>query len=137
MRQSEKPVCGNDHSLPPGKAGKRREDAVADLDVLHPRPHGENAADTFTADHGWKRGAQCIDAPCEQEVARVDRRKLDADEHLIRAGSFGLRNVDILKTLYRVAISRELNSARIDVSVFILGIASALGSSTRVCMVSS
>src|SRR5713101_6671665 len=116
-KQGEETACRNNHSLPPGEAGKRREDAVADLDVLHPRSHCDNAADTFTADHGWKRGADSIDAPCEQEVARVDRRKLNPDKDLVRAGSLRLRNVDILKARDRVAISRELNSAHIDISL--------------------
>src|ERR1700687_4144602 len=56
------------------------------------------------------------EALCEHEVARVDWRNLDADEDLVRAGSVGRGNVDILKTLDRVAISRELNSAHIDIS---------------------
>jgi hypothetical protein len=37
---------------------------VADLDVLHPRPRGENAADTLIADDGWTRRAQL--APVRQ-----------------------------------------------------------------------
>src|SRR6202035_1741616 len=96
------PACRYDHPLPPGEAGKRRQDAVADLDVLHPWPHGENAADTLIADDDWNRGAQCIDALCEQEVARLDGGKLDPDEDLVRVGSVGLGNVDILKTVDRV-----------------------------------
>jgi hypothetical protein len=72
------------------------------------------------ADDGWKRGAQCIEAICEQQVARVDRGKFDADEDLVRAGSFGLANVDILKSLGRVAVSCELNSAHIDLSYDVL-----------------
>src|SRR5207247_479573 len=56
----------NDQSLPAGEAGERRQDPVAELDVLHPWTHIENAADSFIADDGWKRGAQCIDAICEQ-----------------------------------------------------------------------
>jgi hypothetical protein len=59
---------------------------------------------------------QCIDALYEHEIARVDWAKLDANEDLVRAGSVGRGNVDILKTLDRVAISRELNSAHIDIS---------------------
>ena len=82
----------------------------------------ENAADTFITDDGWKRGVQCIDAPCEQEVARVEGGKLDADEDLVWAGSVGGRNVDVLKTLERVAISCELNSAHIDISFVWVGI---------------
>ncbi len=58
---------------------------------------------------GWKRGAVCIDALCDHEVVRVDGGKLDADEDLVGAGSVGLGNVDILKTVDRVAKSCELN----------------------------
>jgi hypothetical protein len=60
------------------------------------------------------RAGRDADAPCKQEVALVERRKLDPDENLVRARSLGRGNVDILKTLDRVAISRELNSAHID-----------------------
>jgi hypothetical protein len=55
-------------------------------------------------------------APREQEVARTERRKLDTDEDLVGARSVGLGNLDIPKTLDRVAISRELNSAHINIS---------------------
>jgi hypothetical protein len=116
-RQGEETACRNNDSLPPGEAGKRREDAVADLDVLHPRSHCEDATDTFAAYYGWKCGADSIDAPCEQEVARVDRRKLNPDKDLIRAGSLGLGNVDVLKTFDGFSISRELNSTHIDISL--------------------
>jgi hypothetical protein len=71
---------------------------------------------TFIADDGWKRGAECVDALCDHEVVRVDGGKLDADEDLVGTGSIGLGNVDILKTIDRVAKSCELNSAHIDVS---------------------
>jgi hypothetical protein len=54
---------------------------------------------------------------CEQEVARVDGGKLDADEDLVGAGSVGLRNIDILETVDRIAISCELNSTHIDISL--------------------
>src|ERR1700691_3362980 len=113
-RQGEKPVCREDHSLPPGEAGKRREDTVAGLDVLHASSHCENAADAFIADDGWKRGARSINTACEQQVALVERRKLDSYKDLVRPRSGRLRNVDILKTLDRVAISDELNSAHIE-----------------------
>jgi hypothetical protein len=76
----------------------------------------ENAADTFIADDRWKRGVQCIDAPCEQEVARVDWGELDPDEDLVRTGSLGRRDVDIVKALERVSIGYELNSTHIDIS---------------------
>src|SRR5438105_3053942 len=56
------------------------------------------------------------DASCEQEVVRVDGGKLDADEDLVGAGSVGLGNIDILKTVDRVAKSCELNSTHIDIS---------------------
>jgi len=65
---------------------------------------------------GWKRGAVCIDALCDHEVVRVDGGKLDADEDLVGAGSVGLGNVDILKTVDRVAKSCELNSTHIEIS---------------------
>src|SRR4029077_21071520 len=78
--------------------------------------HGENAADTFIADDGWKRWAHSVNAPRDQEVALVERRELDLDEDLVRSGSRGRREVDILKTLDRVAIGCELNSAHIDIS---------------------
>src|ERR1700730_3182785 len=84
------------------RTGKRRQDAVADLDVLHPLPHGENAAACLIADDGWKRGAECIGSLCEHEVARVYGGKLDADEDLGAARRVGLGNVDILKTFDRV-----------------------------------
>jgi hypothetical protein len=42
--------------------------------------------------------------------------KLDADEDLVGAGSVGLGNVDIPKTVDRVAKSCELDSTHIDVS---------------------
>src|SRR4030081_679976 len=42
--------------------------------------------------------------------------KLDADEDLVGAGSVGLGNVDILKTVDGVAKSCELNSTHIDIS---------------------
>src|SRR5438128_3992138 len=51
-----------DDPLPPSEAGRRRQDPVADLDALDPRPHGENPADALIADDGWQRGAECIDA---------------------------------------------------------------------------
>src|SRR5882672_5986476 len=70
-RQREEAVCGCDQSLPPGEAGKRRQDAVADLHVFYALPHRENAANTFVADYARKRGADCIDSVCEQEVAWV------------------------------------------------------------------
>jgi hypothetical protein len=57
-----------------------------------------------------------IDALREQEVVRVDRGKLDADEDLIGARGVGLGNVDILKTVDRVAKSCELNSTHVDIS---------------------
>jgi hypothetical protein len=82
-----------------------------------PAPTARTRADAFTADHGWKRRADSIDAPCEQEVARVDRRKLNPDKDLIGARSRRLRNVDVLKTLDRIAISCKLNSAHIDISL--------------------
>src|SRR5262249_48832032 len=115
-RQGEKFVGRNNHSFSPSEAGKRGQYAVADLDVLHSWPYGENAADTFIADDGWKSGAHSVDAPCEQEVALVERGKLNPDQNLVRARSLGLWNVDILKTLEGVAIGCELNSAHIDVS---------------------
>ena len=33
-----------DDPLPPSEAGRRRQDPVADLDALHPRPYRENPA---------------------------------------------------------------------------------------------
>jgi hypothetical protein len=68
---------------------KRRQDPVADFDVLHGTSYGKNAADAFIADNGWERGAQRKDALCDQEVAGVDRGKFDADEDLARAGASG------------------------------------------------
>jgi len=41
---------------------------------------------------------------------------LDAEEGLVRAGSVGLGNVDIFKTVDRVAKRCELNSTHIDPS---------------------
>ena len=114
--QGGKAACRYDHPLPPSEAGKRRQDPVADLDALHPRPYGENAADAFIADDGWKRGAVCIDALCDHEVVRVDGGKLDADEDLVEAGGVWLGNVDILKTVDGVAKGCELNSTHIDTS---------------------
>src|SRR6266851_1485293 len=105
-----------DHPLPPSEAGQRRQDPVADLDALHPRPYGENPADAFITDDGGKRRAECVDALCDHEVVRVDGGKLDADQDLVRAGSVGLGNVDVLETLDRVAKSGELNSAHIAAS---------------------
>jgi hypothetical protein len=61
-------------------------------------------------------GAECIDALCDHEVVRVDGGKLDADENLVGAGSIGLGNVDMHKTVHRVAKSCELNSTHIDIS---------------------
>jgi hypothetical protein len=52
----------------------------------------------------------------DHEVVRVDGGKLDADEDLVGAGSVGLGNVDILKTVDGVAKSCELNSTHIDIS---------------------
>lgn len=49
--------------------------------------------------------------------SRVDGGKLDADEDLVGAGSVGLGNVDILKTLDRVAKKCELKSTHIDISL--------------------
>jgi hypothetical protein len=102
-RQGGKATCRYDHPLPPGEAAKWRQDPVADLDAPHPRPYGENPADAFIADDGWKRGADCIDALCDHEVVRVDGGKFDADEDLVGAGSVGLGNVGVLKTVDRVA----------------------------------
>src|SRR5271157_1991184 len=91
----------------PGEAGRRRQDPVAEPDALHSRPYGQNPADPFIADDGWKRGAECVDALCDHEVVRVDGVILDADEDLVWAGSVGLGNVDALKTVDRVAKSCE------------------------------
>ena len=101
--QGGKAACRYDHPLPPSEAAQRRQDPVADLDALHPRPYRENPADAFIADDGWKRRAECVDALCNHEVVRVDGRKFDADENLVGAWSVGLGNVDILKTVDRVA----------------------------------
>jgi hypothetical protein len=49
---------------------------------------------------------------------RVDGGKLDADKDLVGAGSVGLGNVNVLKTVDRVAKSCELNSAHIDCLFF-------------------
>jgi hypothetical protein len=114
--QSRQAACRYDHPLPPGEARKRRQDPVADLDALHSRPYGENAADAFIADNGWQRWAECIDALCDHQVVRVDGGKLDADQDLVRAGSVRLGNPDIFKTVDRVAKRRELNSTHIDAS---------------------
>jgi hypothetical protein len=51
--------------LSPGEAGERRQNAVAELDVLHSWPHSENAADTFIANDGRKSGTRSVDAACE------------------------------------------------------------------------
>jgi hypothetical protein len=88
--QSEKAIRRYDHPLPPREAGERRQDPVADFDVLHGTSYGKNAADAFIADNGWERGAQWIDALCDQEVTEVDRRKFDANKDLARAGSVRL-----------------------------------------------
>src|SRR5258708_14988640 len=86
------------------------------LTLSHSRPYGQHPADPFIAEDGGKRGAECIDALCDHEVVRVDGGKLDADEDMVGAGSVGLGNVDILKTVDRVAKSCELNSTNIDIS---------------------
>jgi hypothetical protein len=112
-------VSRYDHPLPPSEAARRRQDPVADLDALHPRPYGENPADAFIPDDGRKRGAECIDALCDHEVVRVDRGKLDADHDLVQEGSVGLGNLDILETVDRVAKSCELNSAHIHPSFYL------------------
>jgi hypothetical protein len=72
---------------------------------LHGTSYGKNAADAFIADNGWERGAQWIDALCDQEVTEVDRRKFDANKDLARAGSVRLGNVGVFKTVDGVAIS--------------------------------
>jgi hypothetical protein len=54
--------------------------ASTEPDALHSRPYGQNPADPFIADNGWKRGAECVDALCDHEVVRVDEGILDADE---------------------------------------------------------
>jgi hypothetical protein len=51
-----KASCRYDHPLPPGEAGRRRQDPVAEPDVLHSRPYGQHLAEPFIADDGWKRG---------------------------------------------------------------------------------
>jgi hypothetical protein len=104
----------------PSEAARRRQDPVADLDALHPRPYRENPAYAFIAYDRRKRGTDRIDALCDHQVVRVDRGKFDADEDLVRAGSVGLRNVDILQAFDRVAKSCELNSTHIDTSFSIL-----------------
>ena len=89
--QGGRAVCRYDHPLPPGEAGKRRQDPVAEPDALHSRPYGPNPADPFIADDGWKRGAECVDALRYDEVVRVDGGILDADQDLVWAGSVGAR----------------------------------------------
>jgi hypothetical protein len=55
--------------------------------------------------------------PRDHEVARIDGGKLYADEDLVGAGSIWFGNVDVLKTVDRVAKSCELNSTHIDISM--------------------
>ena len=128
--QGGKAACRYDHPLPPSEAAQRRQDPVADLDALHPRPYRENPADAFIADDGGERGADCVDALRDQEVVWVDGGKFDADENLVEAGSIGFGNVDILQAVDRVAKSCKLNGAHVDTSCASIG-ARQQGASTK------
>src|SRR6202023_2889223 len=101
-----------------------------DLDALHPRPYRENPADAFIADDGGKLRAECVDALRDHEVVRVDGGKFDADENLVGAWSVGLANVDILKTVDRVAKRCELNSTHMGAS-FLIKVGARSGSADR------
>ena len=101
-------ICSLQVKLPDGA---RTRSPILTLST--PRPYGENSADPFIADHGGKRGTERIDALGDHEVVRVDWGKFDADQDVVRAGSVGLGNVDVLETLDSVAKSCELNSTHI------------------------
>jgi hypothetical protein len=69
----------------------------------------------MTAGSGGRK-AEGVDALCDHEVVWVDGGELDADEDLVGAGSVRLGNVDILKTVDRVAKSCKPNSTHVDIS---------------------
>jgi hypothetical protein len=130
-------------TIGPCRIGDRRPD-IGHRDLAEPTCSGESRAArprnvaARRPLQGFHRrgfesiGAQRIDAQGEQEVARVDGGKLDPNEDLVGAGSVGLGNVDILKTVDRVAKSCELNSTLL-ISPFNLDVRARLASRLLRC----
>ena len=72
----KRPSGRSDHSLPPGEAGERRQDPVADLDVTTPGPTSRTRPTAFIADDGRKRGRIAY-MPCASIGRGIDRGKFD------------------------------------------------------------
>src|ERR1700730_5711869 len=87
----------------------RDHDTVAYLDVLHAVTDGQYFPSSLVPDYAWKFRLDRVEPAGNEEVAIVDGRVLNANEHLTRFGIARLGNLHEAKTLFRFTVLRQLD----------------------------
>ena len=81
-RQCEQPFRRHDDPLGPGEAIERRQDAIADSDIVNARTYGQDPADALVANDARQAWAKGVGAADHEQVAEIDRGEFDADQSL-------------------------------------------------------
>ena len=80
--QCEQPFRRHDDPLGPGEAIERRQDAIADSDIVNARTYGQDPADALVANDARQAWAKGVGAADHEQVAEIDRGEFDADQSL-------------------------------------------------------
>src|SRR5271170_2046524 len=121
--QCEQPFRWHDDPLGPREAIERRQDAIADSDIVDARTYGQYPADALVANHARQAWAKGVGAADHQQVAEIDRGEFDAYQNLAGAWRGGFLNLHEFETLGGIAESGEVNGAH---GTFLLALAGRL-----------
>ncbi len=94
--------------LAPRGAGEWDQDTIADVEVMHLVPDGENAPDAFVTDTSGQGRPHAVYPTDQQEGRGVNRRVLHGDQHVANTRGVWLGERYQLHHLGRVAKGRDL-----------------------------
>src|SRR6266849_2048131 len=95
----------------------RDHDTVAYLDVLHAVTDGQYFPSSLVPDNARKLRLDRVEPAGNEQVAIVDGRVLNANEHLTRFGIARFRNLHEAKTLLRFTVLRQFDGLHQRLSV--------------------
>jgi hypothetical protein len=93
------------------EAIERRQDAVADSDIVDARAYGQDPADALVPNDARQAWAKGVGATDHEQVAEIDRREFDADQSLAGAWRGGFLDLHEFETLGGIAEGGEVNGA--------------------------
>src|SRR6266849_5159554 len=106
-RQENQVSGGKQHTLSPDEPAGRERYPSADSQISYLPADFEHASNAFIANHRGQSRPKWVESSCDKNVAEINGREFDADQHLADAGLFGPWHVSIFEARSRIAIGRE------------------------------